>query len=605
MKAVQFGAGSIGRGLIGDLLHDTGYEVVFLDIGKEIIDQINSTGSFDLYLIDQNYAKKTINRARAVSSIEDRNTAIEETATADIITTAVQSENLKHIAPLLAAGLATRHERGGSRINVLACENAMRNGELLRSEILKLEVIPEEVLDAIAAFPNTAVDRLVLASNRDGNGVIDVGDTHELVIEKSKLADPAVEPITGAIYVQDVLPYVDRKLYIINCGHAWAGYIGHLSGYTIMQDVLDNDEIREGMRQAMLESAALVRHKYGFPEDELEAYVDFAIRRFRTPGVVDTIARVCRSPIRKLQPEERLVGPAAQCEALGLPHGHLVEGIAAVFKFNNPYDEQSRELLEDVELHGITEAISHYTYLGPETPLHAEILDRYSRLTKGPNTLEAFTNAEGISLVHRVIAEIRMNRDYLSELDGAAGDGDHGINMSKGMTIAADRIAAEEAPNMSAGFATVSSVLMGDIGGSMGPLYGSFFRGLSIASRDFEQIDRDAFGAVIGKGYARIRRVTEAQIGDKTLIDVLQPAVDAYQDAASRGEEFDACLQSLTAAADKGLASTKEMTAKVGRASRLGARSAGHLDAGAASCTIILQAIATAAKELLNNKKAS
>jgi len=377
MKAVHFGAGSIGRGFVGDLLHDSGYEVVFLDINDDLLAAINATHSYEFRLIEDGYRVKTIDNVRGVSSRLAPKQAIEEIATADLITTSVWADNLRHIAPLLAAGLAARNSRKAKRVNVIAAENAMRNSELLRAEILNTGVLTETDLDTSAAFPNTAVDRLVLESEKNGHHVLDVGRDHELVIDKMALADPNIEPIAGAIYSDDVIAYIERKLYIINSGHSWAGYVGHLRGFEIMQDVLGDGELRGEMREAMRESAAVIHERYGFDTDSLDKYIDFAINRFRTPGVTDTVSRVCRSPIRKLGSDERFVGPASKAVELGIPYARLARGIAAILKYDDPEDPQSVELLAEVASAGPAVTLTHRSGLTPDSLLHRAVLDAY------------------------------------------------------------------------------------------------------------------------------------------------------------------------------------------------------------------------------------
>lgn len=209
-----------------------------------------------------------------------------------------------------------------------------------------------------------------------------------------------------------------------------------------------------------------------------------------------------------------------------------------------------------------------------------------------------FTNSEGIKLVEQVILRIKENRDYLSCVDGEAGDGDHGINMSKGMTFAQEEITNKNHVTMSEGFMTISKILISKIGGSMGPLYGSFFHGLGIASKKEDIINKDVMSKMLNKAYSNLTGLTDAKPGDKTLIDVLSPAIEAYD--ASEGD-FKTALEDMIAAGEAGLLSTKDMIAKIGRSSRLGERSRGHQDAGATSCYIILKAIADASIELLEN----
>lgn len=190
-----------------------------------------------------------------------------------------------------------------------------------------------------------------------------------------------------------------------------------------------------------------------------------------------------------------------------------------------------------------------------------------------------FTNKDGIKLVDKVISTIQENRDYLSQIDGEAGDGDHGINMNKGMTFAQEELEKKDGVNMSQGFLTISKILISKIGGSMGPLYGSFFRGLSVASKKMEVIDSQVMSEMLCKAYSN-----------------LSPAIEAYE---SNKSDFKQALKAMTEVAEKGLESTKTMVAKIGRASRLGERSRGHQDAGATSCYLILKAIADASLRLL------
>lgn len=198
------------------------------------------------------------------------------------------------------------------------------------------------------------------------------------------------------------------------------------------------------------------------------------------------------------------------------------------------------------------------------------------------------SNKDAAIVVNNIIHSIKENREYLSEIDGAIGDGDHGINMSKGFSMAEEILSNEEF-NMSDGFLTISQVLMNKIGGSMGPLYGSFFRGLSMASKKSDIIDKNVINNMLKKALANLQNISNAKVGDKTLIDVLVPAVNAYSTAIEEEKDLITALNSLIIAAKDGLESTKNLVASIGRTSRLGDRSLGHQDAGATSCFIILK----------------
>lgn len=205
------------------------------------------------------------------------------------------------------------------------------------------------------------------------------------------------------------------------------------------------------------------------------------------------------------------------------------------------------------------------------------------------------------ALVRDLIDTIVQNRQYLSDIDGLIGDGDHGINMAKGFSACGARLDALGAAALSLPVALeqLSQALMDDIGGSMGPLYGEFFLGLSSTLAPHAQLDAALFGDALAVAVARVQGMGNAQVGDKTLMDTLVPALQAYRAALDQGDAFAACLAAMAAAAQQGRDSTKDLQARIGRSARLGPRSIGVLDAGATSCCLILQSMAQALQRQL------
>lgn len=213
--------------------------------------------------------------------------------------------------------------------------------------------------------------------------------------------------------------------------------------------------------------------------------------------------------------------------------------------------------------------------------------------------MEQFNNRDGIRIVFDLIRAIQENKQYLSDIDGAIGDGDHGINMNKGFTLCGDELLANPG-DLSHGLKTLAKILIMRIGGSMGPLYGTFFKSMAAACEGADAIDATVFGRMLSSGREGIEKISEAKQGDKTLMDVLLPAEAAYQAAAQTGEPFRVCLERMAGAARQGRDATKEMAAKLGRSSRLGERSRGVIDAGAASCCLILEVMAGTIGHLLS-----
>ncbi|NDR58902.1 dihydroxyacetone kinase subunit DhaL [Aliiruegeria sabulilitoris] len=204
--------------------------------------------------------------------------------------------------------------------------------------------------------------------------------------------------------------------------------------------------------------------------------------------------------------------------------------------------------------------------------------------------MQEINNKGAGGIIKGVAAVIVDNKAYLSEIDGKIGDGDHGVNMAKGFGRAADRLDPEG--TLSAAMEVLSDVLMSEIGGSMGPLYGMMFSDMADSLGEAETIDAAKFAAMIRAGLEGVQDIGSAQVGDKTLLDAFTPAVDAFDAAIEAGKSFTEALAAMKAAAEVGRDSTIDMVAKVGRSSRLGERSRGVLDAGATSCAMILGAFA-------------
>jgi dihydroxyacetone kinase-like protein len=205
--------------------------------------------------------------------------------------------------------------------------------------------------------------------------------------------------------------------------------------------------------------------------------------------------------------------------------------------------------------------------------------------------MEQFANRDGSPILFDLIQAVQKNKQYLSDIDGAIGDGDHGINMNKGFTLCRDELLAHPG-DLTHGLKILSKILIMKIGGSMGPLYGTFFKSLAAACDGTDAIDRAVFGRMLAAGREGIQKISDAKPGDKTLMDVLLPAEAAYREAANVAESFRACLDRMVEASRQGRDATKDMAAKLGRSSRLGERSRGVIDAGAASCCLILETMA-------------
>ena len=197
-----------------------------------------------------------------------------------------------------------------------------------------------------------------------------------------------------------------------------------------------------------------------------------------------------------------------------------------------------------------------------------------------------------------MVKGIQDNKAYLGEVDGLIGDGDHGMNMNKGFSVFEERFKDQDF-SFSEGLDELGTILLNEIGGSMGPIYGTILMDMAEAGEDVENIGVAELADMLKAGLDGLCEIVDAKVGDKTLVDTLSPSVDVLKAAADSGKDLKAALEEMKAAAATGRDSTKDMVAKFGRSSRLGERSRGVLDAGATSCCIILTAMADGIIELL------
>ncbi|MDQ1131374.1 mannitol-1-phosphate 5-dehydrogenase [Microbacterium sp. SORGH_AS_0888] len=371
MKAVQVGAGNIGRGFVGLLLHEGGYEVVFSDVATALVDAINAVDSYTVHEIGDGGVDVEVTGFRAVDSGRDPQAAVDEIATADVLTTAVGPNVLRFVAPTLVAGLRARSS-ALPPLQVMACENAIGATDTLRALAAESAGADWPELATRAVFANTAVDRIV-PGQPEGIGVDVVVEPYfEWAIERAPFGD-RLPSIPGAHFVDELTPYIERKLFTVNTGHAATAYFGARAGIERISDALAVAEIAEAVSATLAETSAALVAKHEFAPDELARYRETIIGRFRNPRLPDTVWRVGRQPLRKLSRHERFIGPAAEAAERGLSTTALVATIAAALEFAAPADPEAVELqrlLRERDAASFTEQV---TGLDPAHPLFAPV----------------------------------------------------------------------------------------------------------------------------------------------------------------------------------------------------------------------------------------
>lgn len=379
MKAVHFGAGNIGRGFIGLLLSQSGYEVVFVDVNDALVSRLQEKKEYVVCLANDAQDQIKVEHVTAINGKELELVA-EAVAQADLVTTAVGVSVLKHIADGIAKGIEKRLMSGAGPLHVIACENAIGGSSQLKAHVY--ERLSEELrskADAGVAFPDAAVDRIVPLQHHEDPLTVTVEPFYEWVVDRSQMI-PGSQPIQGVHYVDRLEPYIERKLFTVNTGHCCAAYLGYIYGYKTIQDSMADGNIAAKVEAALHETGALLTGKYGFDGDEHERYIRKILQRFLNPHLTDEVVRVGRSPIRKLSPNDRLVRPALQLFERGIEPVQLAEVMAAALLFDYPDDPEAQEIQANIQANGLHDTIGNYTSIGSEHPLHRTIIRHYEEL---------------------------------------------------------------------------------------------------------------------------------------------------------------------------------------------------------------------------------
>jgi len=377
-KAVHFGAGNIGRGFVAEFLHHSDYEVVFVDVQDAIIDQLNKTKSYKVIQVgSEGIEESEITNYRAINSKTNEQDAIDEIVTADVVTCSVGPNVLKFIAPVIAKGIDARPNEE-TPIAVIACENAIGATDTLANYI-KDDHTPDDRLEdhhERARFANSAVDRIVPAQDDDAGLNVKLEKYNEWVVDRTPFKDHEPPSIKGVKWVNDLYPYIERKIYTVNTGHTAAAYYGyHLKKVTV-HDALQEKKIVDLVRKALAETSELIVGKHGIEEEEQKEYVEKIIKRISNPHLEDAVERVGREPIRKLGPKERFVGPAAELAEESKDYSALLFCIELTFRFQNVEDdEQSFELAKIMKEKKAEEVVDEICQIPSDHVLYPKLVE--------------------------------------------------------------------------------------------------------------------------------------------------------------------------------------------------------------------------------------
>ncbi|KAK7539832.1 mannitol-1-phosphate 5-dehydrogenase [Phyllosticta citribraziliensis] len=380
-KAVHFGGGNIGRGFVAEFLHKSGYEVIFVDVMDKIIDSLNDTPSYTVTEIGEEGEKTfTIDHYRALNSKYKLDEVIKEISEADVVTCAVGPNILKFIAEPVAKGIEAR--KLDYPLAVIACENAINATTTWRGFIEeRLSADTKAKLATKARFSNSAIDRIVPQQAPDAGLNVKIERFFEWCVEMPPFDGMQHPKIDGVHFVDDLEPYIERKLFTVNTSHATAAYTGYNRGKEYIHETMQDKDINAIVRATVKETAALIIKKHGIPEKEQYDYVDQIIKRISNPELKDDVKRVGRAPLRKLSRKERFIGPASQLAELGLPVDNLLNAVDMALRFQNVEgDDESVELAKILADNDAKSATTKLTGLDDSHPLYSHVLKRVEKV---------------------------------------------------------------------------------------------------------------------------------------------------------------------------------------------------------------------------------
>ena len=348
-KVVQFGAGNIGRGFLGQLFYESGYEIVFVEVRDEIVNLLNQRKGYALRIVGDAPYEIEIKNIRSVNG-KDVQAVAREIADADLLGTAVGANALKFIAPLIVEGFKLRIKKGNLRpLNIIICENLMNACQIFKQMVLEnLEASCRKYVDEKFGFVEAVVSRMVPvipAELSSTDPLLILAEAYkELPVDKLGFRGEVPE-IVGVKPIDNFHAYEERKLFTHNAGHAIAAYLGYKKGYTYIYEAVKDEEVHRIVLGAIMdESGRALIKKHGFIKEDYEAHVQDLIHRFSNVALGDTVARVGKDPIRKLRPDDRLIGGAKLALEYGIKPENFVRGIKSAMSYDNPEDKEAVEL---------------------------------------------------------------------------------------------------------------------------------------------------------------------------------------------------------------------------------------------------------------------
>ena len=384
MKCAIIGAGKIARGFIGHLLYLSGVPFTFIEKAEPLVDLINARGQYTVNILGNPDANCLVQGAKAVR-LDDTDAAADVVAGAVAVFTAVGGKNLGGIVPLLAEGIRRKSASGG-KLNVVTCENWKQPAAILERgvrEALADDAAASAYIDENVGFTEAVIMRSGIEAGpellaRDPL-IVNVQDYWELPVDASRLKGE-LPPIRGLKLIHAFTGFLERKFYTYNAANGTTSYLGALLGYEVLADAAHDERILKVLDGVYQETARALSAKHDFPLEEQLAFTLTSKRKLQDYTIVDSIERNARDPIRKLGPEDRLVGSARLVQSYGIRPDNLCIAIAAAIYYHSPGDPFAEQLERLRTEEGVDAVIEKVCKLDPQGELGTLIKEKIALL---------------------------------------------------------------------------------------------------------------------------------------------------------------------------------------------------------------------------------
>ena len=383
-NAVIFGAGQIGRGFIGDICFQDGYQLIYVDVDKELIKQLNREKSYPIWVLMKTKTEKLISGVSAIhfENVKDISRHICET---NIVFTAVGANNLGKLGHLIAGGIKLRSEKNNlSPLNIVICENIVDGAKILFSSIA--EALPKSLhafLKRNVGLVETVVSRMVAPIAEESkaiNPLLVRVEPYDILPVEKKAFKGQIPKIKAFHPVNDIYRYEELKRFVHNLSHATLAYAGYLKNYTFIWEAMNDSGITTLLDGVLKETNIALMKKHRFPKSEIEGYARNLKKRFRNKLLSDTIYRVARDPLRKLGHEERIIGAIKLCFEHNISPDNVYVVASYCLCYNYPDDPEAVKLQKYIHEKGVGFVLENVCKLKKNSRESMCILKNYAEI---------------------------------------------------------------------------------------------------------------------------------------------------------------------------------------------------------------------------------